>query len=126
MSVLSRLSDILKAQLGSVRPPPRGQQAERQRRERKAPRTPPEDEAFDLPTSNTALDPQLASLYANLELPYGAPLEDVRAARKHLMKRYHPDRYGSNPQRQAVATELIKGINHAHDKLVRHLEKEQI
>lgn len=120
MSVLSRLNDILRAQLGSLRPLPR----EQDEQQRKVQRAKQEETSVEPPAPTN--DPQLVSLYANLELPYGAPVADIRTARKRLIKRYHPDRYGSDPHKQAVATELIKGINHAHDTLITHLEKEQI
>lgn len=42
-------------------------------------------------------DPVLAGYYANLELPYGATLEEVKVAWKRLMKQYHPDRHAHRP-----------------------------
>lgn len=74
------------------------------------------------PTLNPRVDPTLARLYANLELPYGANREAVRAARRRLLARYHPDRFASDPAKARLATELVQGINHAHDELIKHLE----
>ena len=70
------------------------------------------------------VDPELAGYYANLEVPYGADLRVVRRARKRLMRRYHPDLHGSDPERQRVATDLVKGLNRAYEQLRRHLEQE--
>ncbi len=67
-------------------------------------------------------DPDLATYYANLEIPYGSHLEDIETAWKRLARRYHPDRHASDPERQAVATELLQGINHAYTEIRRHLE----
>ncbi len=70
-----------------------------------------------------AVDPVLAGYYSNLEVPYGADLETARRAWKRLMRRYHPDVHGANPERQQVATELVQGLNRAFEGLRRHLEK---
>ena len=74
------------------------------------------------PASNSGADPTLARLYANLELPYGADREAVRAARRRLLARYHPDRFAGNPDKARLATELVQGINHAHDELLKYLD----
>ena len=78
------------------------------------------------PTSNPnpGVDPTLAHLYANLELPYGADRAAVRAARRRLLARYHPDRFAGDPDKARLATELVQGINHAHDELLKYLDKE--
>ena len=66
-------------------------------------------------------DPVLAQHYRALELPYGAPLENVRASYKRLMKKYHPDRYRDAKQKE-TATELVKRLNEAYRALKTHLE----
>ncbi len=76
------------------------------------------------PASTPGVDPTLARLYANLELPYGADREAVRAARRRLLARYHPDRFAGDPGKARLATELVQGINHAHDELLKYLDKE--
>lgn len=68
-------------------------------------------------------DPVLAGLYANLELPYGADQEAVRAARRRLLARYHPDRFATDPERARVAHDLVRQINHAHDELLKYLDR---
>ncbi len=70
----------------------------------------------------TAQDPELATYYANLEIPYGSNLAEVKSAWKRQVRRYHPDRFATDPERLAIATELLQGINHAHRELCRHLE----
>ncbi len=71
-----------------------------------------------------AVDPELAGYYSNLEVPYGADLETVRAAWRRLVRRYHPDLHGADPERQRVATELLKGLNHAFEQLEKRLEEQ--
>lgn len=66
-------------------------------------------------------DPELAGYYANLEVPYGADLETVRRARNRLMQKYHPDLHSGDPEKQRIATELVKGLNLAYDNLQERL-----
>ena len=68
-------------------------------------------------------DPELARYYANLELPYGADVDAVREARRRLLKRYHPDLHSADPGKKLTATQLAQGLNHAHDELVRRLDR---
>jgi DnaJ-domain-containing protein 1 len=65
---------------------------------------------------------KLAAYYRALELPYGAPLYNVKASYKRLMKKYHPDKFQNEEQRQ-TATELVKKLNEAHSELTKHLEQ---
>ena len=103
-SILRRLSELLRAQLKT-----RLEGAER-------PRPEPAEPA-------AGSDPELAGLYANLEVPYGADLESVRQGWKQLVRKYHPDLHGADLERQRVATELVKGLNQAFERLRRHLEE---
>lgn len=59
--------------------------------------------------------------YANLELPYGAPADEVRAAYRRLMRRYHPDRHFNDADAQRVATELSQALRRAYEGLLGHL-----
>ncbi len=55
-------------------------------------------------------------------MPYGSDLESVRASWRRLVRRYHPDLHGTDLEKQRVATELVKGLNHAFEQLRRRLE----
>lgn len=68
-------------------------------------------------------DPQMAEWYANLELAYGADLAAVHKARKRLLARYHPDRFGDDPERARRAHELTLALNEAHQQLVKRLRR---
>lgn len=70
----------------------------------------------------TARDPATAQRYATLELPYGAPAEAVRAARRRLLGAYHPDRFPHDPDRARTAYALVQKLNEAHDELLNTLE----
>ncbi|MFO0692061.1 MAG: J domain-containing protein [Polyangiales bacterium] len=66
---------------------------------------------------------QLLQWYANLELPPFASLDEVRKAYRDLMKRYHPDRHATDPERQRIATELAQSLTRAYESLTAYLEK---
>jgi hypothetical protein len=76
------------------------------------------------PPLHLTIDPTLAGYYANLELPYGAGREAVRSARRRLLSHYHPDRFPSDHDKARLANDLVQRLNHAHDELIKHLEKE--
>lgn len=59
-------------------------------------------------------DPEERKHYAALELPYGASFEQVKTAYKKLVKKYHPDRFPNNPEKQKAAEELTQKINGAY------------
>ena len=63
----------------------------------------------------------LAGYYANLELPDGASLAEVKAAWKRLMKQYHPDRHAQDPAKRAVANALCAELTHAYKELEKFL-----
>ena len=69
------------------------------------------------------VDPQLASYYANLELPYGAGREQVKAAWKRLLKKYHPDLHAADPEQRRIANELTAELTSAYKHLDSALEK---
>jgi DnaJ-class molecular chaperone len=61
----------------------------------------------------------LAGYYANLEIPYGSDQETVRAAWKQMMKKYHPDLHGEDPEKRRIAGELTAELTHAYQALVQ-------
>jgi DnaJ-domain-containing protein 1 len=67
--------------------------------------------------------PDIRRYYANLELPIGAPLPEVKAAYRRLMRRYHPDRHQHDPARAKAANELAQRLREAYEGLTAHLEK---
>ena len=63
------------------------------------------------------VDDELAGYYANLEIPYGSDLATVRTAWKRMMKTYHPDLHGDDPQKRQVAGELTAELTRAYQAL---------
>jgi hypothetical protein len=61
--------------------------------------------------------PELARSYALLDLPFGAPMDQVSRRWKTYLKTCHPDRFASDPARQADATELTQALTGAHDTI---------
>lgn len=67
---------------------------------------------------------KIAKYYKVLDLPYGADFEQVKAAYRKLMKKYHPDLHGSTPQKQKAANELTVQVTQAYNELEIHLKKQ--
>ena len=77
-------------------------------------------------SAREALKPPDESLrpdYANLEVPFGADMETVRASYKRLVLKYHPDRQGSDPDLQRISLEIMKKINQSFERLRTWHEK---
>ncbi len=66
-------------------------------------------------------DQQIAQYYANLELPVGASLEDVRKQYREMMRRYHPDKHLGDPERHKAATALAQSLTNAYQALLAAL-----
>jgi hypothetical protein len=65
--------------------------------------------------------PDVRRFYANLELPIGADADEVKAAYRRLMRRYHPDKHALDPARAKVATEVTQQLRSAYEGLMAHL-----
>jgi len=65
--------------------------------------------------------PHVSRWYANLELPIGAESEEIRAAYRRLMRRFHPDRHHGDSVKAEVATQLATKLRDAHDGLIDFL-----
>ncbi len=68
-------------------------------------------------------DESLRQDYANLEVPFGADIDTVRRSYKRLMIKYHPDKYGKDPQQQKVALEITKKINESFERIRARQER---
>jgi hypothetical protein len=122
MNILSRLFKVLGSRLPHSDKPSRYKKKEDRGRD---PRSPSEKNV-NTETSDREyqmdIDPVLARYYANLELPYGADLEQVSKAWKRLMSTYHPDLHSTDPEKRRIANELCQGLNRAYEGLVGYLE----
>lgn len=68
-------------------------------------------------------DDAIAKHYKTLNLPYGAPFDEVKKAFRQMMRKYHPDMHSGNPQKQKAASELTKQLTVAYNELENHLVK---
>jgi hypothetical protein len=59
--------------------------------------------------------------YAALELPLGAGADTVRASHATLVARFHPDRFGTDPDRERIAQMVKTRIDAARDVIVAWL-----
>ncbi len=71
--------------------------------------------------SQPSAPPEIQRFYANLELPVGASVEEVKAAYRRLMRRYHPDRHASDPERAVLANNLAQQLRTAYEALLAYL-----
>ncbi|MCA9681148.1 MAG: DnaJ domain-containing protein [Myxococcales bacterium] len=63
----------------------------------------------------------LEGWYRTLELPVGSDVASVRKSYRRLMAKYHPDKYASDPDKYAAATEVARKITVAYDGIKTHL-----
>ena len=68
---------------------------------------------------------ELDRCYRMLDLPFGAPMEQVTKQWKTYLKKCHPDRYVHDPAKQADATFLTQQLNDAHKKIKVAWERHQ-
>ena len=78
----------------------------RAREQRKRPRPP-----------TPSQEKRMRELYAQLETPYGAPLEEVKKSFRRLMRKYHPDFHVQNPKKHKAATALSMELTRAMSEL---------
>ena len=71
--------------------------------------------------SGSKQENDLARHYAALELSPDASLEEIKAAYKRLMKRYHPDKF-QDAEKKETATELVKRLNEAYTELLKAID----
>ncbi len=79
-------------------------------------------EDFDASPRTTAAarsEPSQRALdFAALELAPGSDQAAIRNAYRRLLKRYHPDRYTDDPEREAAANELTRRLREAYERLM--------
>jgi DnaJ-domain-containing protein 1 len=55
--------------------------------------------------------------FAELGVPFAAPIQECRAAWKKLLKLHHPDRHAGHPDNLKTATEKSARINAARERI---------
>jgi hypothetical protein len=66
---------------------------------------------------------KIRQYYANLELPFGASLDEVKKSYRRLMRQYHPDKHQDDPARRKLATQLSQKLTRAYNELNQLLKK---
>lgn len=84
----------------------------------------------DIPIELMDLSPQkrrkVRQYYVNLELPFGASLDEVKQAYRRLMRQYHPDKHQDDPARRQLATQLSQKLTKAYNELNQLLRKKKM
>lgn len=70
----------------------------------------------------TRVDPTLERLrwYRTLEVGPEASMEEVRSSYRRLLRKYHPDRFASDPEKLRAATEVARKITAAYNGIKQH------
>jgi hypothetical protein len=61
--------------------------------------------------------------YAALEVPPGSDFDTVRKAYRNLMRKYHPDRHATAPDKQKAANELAQKLTESYKLLEKRLRR---
>ena len=75
------------------------------------------EDANDIPEENSAAK----KYYEVLELPYGSDFQEVKKAYRRLLKKYHPDLFHGNIEKQKTAQKVTEEINEAYTYFERKL-----
>jgi hypothetical protein len=59
--------------------------------------------------------------YTRLEVEVGAPFDEIKAAYRRLMRRYHPDLHNQTPAKLKAATEVAQALTQAYNELEKAL-----
>lgn len=86
-------------------------------RARKTGDAPPSSSRVERALASIEKERELAQAYANLELPKGAPLEDVEKKYKELSAKYAPEKHAGDPSRVELAKELRAQLTRAYDRI---------
>lgn len=73
------------------------------------------------PSAPPPSERRLRELYAQLEVPYGAPFEEVKSSFRRLMRKYHPDLHAGDPIKHKTATQLTMSLTQAYNELETYL-----
>jgi DnaJ-domain-containing protein 1 len=60
---------------------------------------------------------EIENWHRTLEVPIGADFDTIRKSYRRLMAKYHPDKYASDPEKYAAATEVTRKIAGAYNGL---------
>ncbi|TFH04801.1 MAG: hypothetical protein E4H09_03075 [Spirochaetales bacterium] len=78
---------------------------------------------FPGPNATSTVPEYLKKDYRNLEVAFGASMDDVRRAYKKLMRTFHPDRHSSDPEKLRTATEVTKKLNQSFQRIRAYFDQ---
>jgi DnaJ-domain-containing protein 1 len=70
-------------------------------------------------TGGNAVPEELRGDFAELGVPFGASVDECKAAYKQLLKKHHPDRHAGHQGNMRKATEKSARVNAAFDRIER-------
>jgi len=74
------------------------------------------------PRNPNPLTDELRRAFAVLKCSPSDDLYLVKTAYKRLLRTYHPDRHGDDPEKQRVATEITQELNDSYRRVRRYKE----
>lgn len=66
---------------------------------------------------------KVAQFYKSLEIPYGSNINQVKSAWKKLCKKYHPDFFTHDPEKQKIGNILVQKLTHAYKEIETYLKR---
>ena len=86
------------------------------------------DIAQEIQKTHSKFTKQELDYYANLEVHPGASFEEIKTSYKKLAKKYHPDNFHQNDQKEnnqvETADQILKKLNEAYNYFqIKHKEK---
>jgi hypothetical protein len=73
-------------------------------------------------TGKIPYDSKIASYYAILEIPYGSSLAAVKSSWKTMCKKYHPDYFSNEPEKQKTGNIIIVKSTEAYKEIEKFLK----
>ncbi|MGL5192265.1 MAG: J domain-containing protein [Chroococcales cyanobacterium] len=83
-------------------------------------RSPPDATTPPTPAPPPPVSDKMARFYKILGLNSNASLKEVKQAYRGLLKKWHPDLFYDNPEKQKKAQEVIQKMNEMYYKLCEH------
>ena len=79
---------------------------------------------YGVPDTDLPYDPELARSYDALDLPYGAPIEEVTRRWKVYLKTVHPDLHAGDAEKWKDANTLTQLLTRAYEQIKEAWKKQ--
>ena len=64
---------------------------------------------------------RMAFYFSLLDIPRDSDEANVKRAYREKLRKYHPDKFESDPNKRQVATDVTTKLNEAYDAIIKHL-----